>query len=297
MKKTLLILLALVFPFSAHADTLKVTAWNIEWLGSHERNIRNEADYKELARYAKQLNADVIALQEVDGADYAKKVFGDEYDYYFSTKDWVQRVGVAVRKSAGYDVKSIEYKALDVGRVRHGMDIIMTKGDKQLRLLAVHLKSGCFDLPLDSKSIAAMPAEDDRQERRKIACDILGKQIEPLESWIDARASEGIPFMVLGDFNRRFVKDIANKQPEDAGLWQAIDDEGNEALWSPTLEKESACWGGYYKDYIDHIVMDVNARAKYVEDSFEQLVFEPEYTKEISSKLSDHCPISVKLTL
>jgi hypothetical protein len=32
-----------------------------------------------------------------------------------------------------------EYKALDVGRVRRGMDVTLTKGDKQFRLLAMHI--------------------------------------------------------------------------------------------------------------------------------------------------------------
>ena len=80
------------------AETLKVASWNIAWLGSHEYNQRKDTDYQKLARYARELDADVIALQEVESAKWAKKVFGDEYDYFFTTKDWVQRVGVAVRK-------------------------------------------------------------------------------------------------------------------------------------------------------------------------------------------------------
>ena len=81
------------------------------------------------------------------------------------------------------------------------------------------------------------------------------------------------------------------------GLWQAIDDEGTEALWAPTIKAESKCWGGYYKDYIDHIIFDPKAKARYVVNSFDQLVFTPKYTKELSQTLSDHCPISVELAL
>ncbi|MFT6778415.1 MAG: endonuclease/exonuclease/phosphatase family metal-dependent hydrolase, partial [Paraglaciecola sp.] len=93
-------------------------------------------DYKQLASYASKLDADVIALQEVEDGEWASKVFGDQYDYYFSTRNYVQRVGVAVKKLSGYKVTSTEYKELDVGRVRHGMDITLTKDDKSLRLLA-----------------------------------------------------------------------------------------------------------------------------------------------------------------
>lgn len=53
-----------------------------------------------------------MALQEVESAEWARKVFGNEYDYYFTTTDWVQRVGVAVKKSKGFSVTTAEYKAL-----------------------------------------------------------------------------------------------------------------------------------------------------------------------------------------
>jgi endonuclease/exonuclease/phosphatase family metal-dependent hydrolase len=292
MNKFISILLLLSLSTIAKAEPLKIASWNIAWLGSHEYNERTLDDYTQLALYAAQLDADVIALQEVENGEWASKVFGDKYDYYFSTKDWVQRVGVAVRKSSGYKVISTEYKALDVGRVRYGMDLILSKGDKSFRLLAVHLKSGCFERPLDKQSIDTIT-----KEKTKEACTLLSKQMKPLEAWIDQRANEGIPFMVLGDFNRRFALDIENSNTEVKGLWQAIDDEGNEDLWTPTLTKNSKCWGGYYKDYIDHIVLDPRAKSKFIENSFHQLVFNGDYSKELSRSLSDHCPISIELNL
>jgi len=299
MKKLItLCTIALAFlSTTTFANTLKVASWNIAWLGSHEYNQRNDADYQELARYAKQLDADVIALQEVESAKWAKKVLGDDYEFFFTTKDWVQRVGVAVRKSSGYKAKGIEYLELDQGLARRGMDVTLTKGDKSLRLLAVHMKSGCFDKALDQASIAKMPNTNEKEEYAKTACAELAKQAIPLEAWVDARAKEGVPFILLGDFNRRFVRDISLNHSEIQGLWQAIDDDGAESLWAPTINAESKCWGGYYKDYIDHIVFDPKAKARYVENSFDQVVFEPKYTREISQKLSDHCPISVELAL
>lgn len=299
MKKLIsLCTLALAFlSVTTFAQTLKVASWNIAWLGSHEYNKRSASDYQELARYAKQLDADVIAMQEVESAEWAKKVLGDDYEFFFTTKDWVQRVGVAVRKSSGYKADAIEYIELDQGLARRGMDVTLTKGDKSVRLLAVHMKSGCFDKALDQASIAKMPNTNEKEAYAKTACAELAKQAIPLEAWVDARAKEGIPFILLGDFNRRFVRDIALNHSEIQGLWQAIDDEGAEALWAPTIKAESKCWGGYYKDYIDHIIFDPKAKVRYVENSFDQLVFEQKYSREISQKLSDHCPISVELAL
>jgi len=276
---------------------IRIASWNIAWLGSHEYNKRTEADYQQLSNYAKQLDADVIALQEVESEYWAKKVFGEDYEYYFSSKDWVQRVGVAVKKSQGFSVKYAEYTALDVGKVRNGMDITLTRNGKAVRLLAVHLKSGCFTNPLDNSSVEAMPSSSDKEIRRKEACTKLSNQIKPLEQWIDLRAAEDAAYIVLGDFNRRFTQDIAANLPEDKGLWQALNDEGQEALWTPTTSVNSDCWGGYYKDYIDHILLSPKVRVKYIENSFEQLVFKSKYTKKLSQSLSDHCPISVKIKL
>jgi len=301
MKKTMFTALGLIFALfnssTPQASELKLASWNIAWLGSHEYNQRVAADYQQLAQYAKQLDADVIALQEVESEYWARKVFGDNYDYYFSTKDWVQRVGVAIKKNQGYSVKAEEYKALDVGRVRHGMDITLSKNDKTLHLLAVHLKSGCFTAPLDVNSVNAMPSTSVKEEKRKEACDKLSRQIEPLEQWVDSHAAKNTAYIVLGDFNRRFSQDIALKYSEDKGLWPALNDEGQQALWTPTATANSACWGGYYKDYIDHIIFSPMAKESYIDDSFEQLVFKPKYTKKLSQNLSDHCPISVKVKL
>ncbi len=292
---TSLISFCLLLSTSINAETLKIATWNIAWLGSGEYNTRTNEQYAELAKYAKQLNADVISLQEVESAEYAKKVFGDEYNYYFSTKDWIQRVGVAVKKSTGLSVQAIEYKNLDVGKVRHGMDLTLSNGDKKLRLLAVHLKSGCFDKKLDKASVKQMHDRSDKDIYKKVACATLSNQISPLENWIDDRAKENTPYLILGDFNRRFAQDIKNDYNEEQGLWQAIDDENNEHLWTPTLTKNSDCWGGYYKDYIDHIVLDPRAKANMVKGSFEQVVFEGKYSKKLSNALSDHCPIAIKL--
>ena len=301
MQKPLLTTATLLFGLlsacASYSQELKVASWNIAWLGSHEYNKRNTQDYQKLANYSKQLNADVIALQEVESSEWARKVIGDKYDYYFSTKDWVQRVGVAIKKSSNLTVIAQEYKALDVDRVRHGMDITLSRNGKELKLLAVHLKSGCFNDPLDNKSIALMANTSTKEIKRKVACSTLSKQIEPLKNWLDQQAKENKAYIVLGDFNRRFVSDISLKYSAEQGLWQALNDEEQESLWTPTLNVNSDCWGGYYKDYIDHIVFNPKAKKMYQTNSFNQLVFKEKYTKEISRSLSDHCPISVKLML
>ena len=116
--------------------------------------------------------------------------------------------------------------------MRHGVDIEIMVNGQSIRLLSVHLKSSCFEKLLTSE---------------EQSCRRLASQVPILEKWIDERASNGMPFVVMGDFNRRF-----NKKNDD--FWPEIDD-GEPAglgLIRATEGFSSECWGGKYPDYIDH---------------------------------------------
>jgi endonuclease/exonuclease/phosphatase family metal-dependent hydrolase len=63
MKKLILAILLLSISKLTTAEPLKIASWNIAWLSSHGFNKRVGVDYKQLAKYASQLDADVIALQ------------------------------------------------------------------------------------------------------------------------------------------------------------------------------------------------------------------------------------------
>ena len=105
---------------------LKIATWNLEWFMAPEtiraltpactmrdaprdgarRSVpcdvahelgRSNEDIAALRKYAHDLDADVIALQEVDGADAARLVFPD-YDFCFSGRIAVQNNGFAFRR-------------------------------------------------------------------------------------------------------------------------------------------------------------------------------------------------------
>lgn len=277
------------------AQTLRIASWNLAWLGSDPNNKRRQRDYRQLSRYASELNADVIALQEVENAKWASKVLGGGYDYYFSSRDASQRVGFAVRQSLPLQRHWQEYRALDTGNLRYGLDLTLSGAQGSLRLLAVHLKSGCFRESLAPKDIDKMPVVSSKQRYRRRSCDRLREQIKPLERWIDRRAAEGQAFVVLGDFNRQLTTDVEREYGEREGLWQALDDSGAEALWTPALNKESHCWGGRHRQYIDYILLGTRAQTRYVPKSFRQLLYREPYQRERARRLSDHCPISIEL--
>ena len=67
------------------------------------------------------------------------------------------------------------------------------QGGRQLRLLLVHLISGCWGM------------REDRNQKRRPICDTLRGQIRHLKDWADARQAEAAPIVILGDFKRRLA--------------------------------------------------------------------------------------------
>ncbi|MEM9806682.1 MAG: endonuclease/exonuclease/phosphatase family protein [Cyanobacteria bacterium P01_D01_bin.56] len=263
----------------AAAVPLKVAAWNIEHLRALDNsgpNPREEDDYQRLATYAEDLDADIIALQEVDGEVAAARIFDEgEYDFFFSNREDPMLTGFAVRRGIEV-VQNPDLVALDVdgrGNLRHGTDITVTYNGREIRFLSLHLKSFCFDNPLDTSSSA---------------CRTLKQQLPVLEEWIDTQANADLPFMVLGDFNRRM-----NLVGDE--FWLEIDDAepANADLTNSTEGLLSDCWNGQFPNYIDHIVSDLISSQWLVPNSFQQLLFTEPISQQES--LSDHCPIAVTL--
>ena len=277
-----LALLLLAAP--ASAAELKLATWNLEWLTLRPAgdpalpdNVRpKSADaHAALQRYARQLDADVVAFQEVDGAAAAARVFPpDRYQLVLTGDEVVQRVGFAVRHGLTFE-RNPDLVALDVSggdrhRLRSGADITLVLPGGRLRLLAVHLKSGCHEAPLTST-------------RR--TCATLRQQVPALQGWLRQRREEGVPFAILGDFNRRM-------EGRDA-LMSALEEAA--PLARATQGKSSPCQGEP-APFIDHIVAGGAARGWMLPDTTRVMVYR-EADESGRSPLSDHCPMSVRFRL
>jgi len=275
MRLAAMILAVMLATTGAAAHELKIATWNIEHLRDsigEGSNPRDQADFDRLKAYADILDADVIAFQEVKNHAAAERVFDSAvFQIFMSSRNHPQKTGFAVRRGV-VAVQHPDFSALDVtGGLRHGTDITITVDRQDIRLLSVHLKSFCFDKPLTSSSDA---------------CQKLHQQVPVLESWIDARAAEGTPFIVLGDFNRRF-------DAPGEGFWEEIDDgkPHNADLTRVTESQAPLCWDRKFDLFIDHIVLDRQAARWIRPYTFEQVVYQEDETLE--NRLSDHCPIAV----
>ncbi|MBE9604081.1 endonuclease/exonuclease/phosphatase family protein [Acetobacteraceae bacterium H6797] len=280
--------LLLTLPLApVRAGELTLGAWNIAWLtlrASSDPALpddvqrRRPADFDRLRQHAARLGADVIAFQEVDGEEAARRVFpADAWNIALTDEDDIQRPGFAIRRGLRF-TRNPDLAALDLNpesrhSLRKGADITLElDGGSRLRLLSVHLKAGCSSGRLD---------DGDRD------CETLAQQIPALAGWIAQRRQEGVPFMIMGDFNRRL-------NPRDAVLNRL---ESAAPLLHVNGGVSSPCWArgdGRGRPFIDHILAGGAARGWVVPGSFKVAVF-PEQDPRMRQRLSDHCPILVTL--
>jgi endonuclease/exonuclease/phosphatase family metal-dependent hydrolase len=278
--RLLLPLLLLAASLPAAARELKIATWNLDWLTLRHQGDKalpddvvpkSAEDRALLRRYALALDADIVAVEEVDGPEVLATLFPpDGYALFFTHDHVIQRVGFAVRRGIPVE-QNPDLTALDVQPnapfpLRSGADITIDLPGAKLRLLAVHLKSGCPQAKLhDSGRI----------------CDTLRRQIAPLQGWVAQQRADKIPFVLLGDFNRR----MDHPETLQSGLDQAA------PLLSVTAGHASPCWGG--ASFIDHILLGPISRAWMVPDSLRVMVYRG--NPDTKDRLSDHCPVSVKL--
>jgi endonuclease/exonuclease/phosphatase family metal-dependent hydrolase len=302
----------------AQQRSVRLATWNLEWLiapevldrlapfcrddppsgegrwipcdivAPGERSTRRTAaDFAKLREYARKLDADVIALQEVDGPQAARLVFPD-YDFCFTRRVHVQNVGFAIRPGVAFRCADYSDLGLADSRLRWGADLTLFPGSRsELRVLAVHLKSGCHGERLTS-------------ERND--CGALAAQVPILERWIDARAREGVPFAVAGDFNRRFSSErryARDRFGRPIAMWPEIDDgDPPEAdLTDATrVRRDARCFPqDSHTAAIDHIVLSRSLAALVVPGSMRRVTYSTADARRF--RLSDHCPVAVTLEL
>ena len=298
------------------ARTLKIATWNMEWLiapnvlrpmrehcapkdtpiGGNDRRVpcdvalkfdRSTADFRAMARYAEELDADVVALQEVDGESAASLVFSS-YDFCFTSRRHVQNNGFAIRQGVPHRCEADLQALSNNDSVRRGSVVTLFPGEKrEIHLLSVHLKSGCN--------------RDTLVSGRK-PCRELSKQVRPLEDWIDTQARAGRRFAILGDFNRNLSNDLGPARTSDdrsLHLWSEIDDSdppGADLINTAESQRFVNCSPeARYSSYIDYIVLGKALGQAMVPGSFGRVLYRARDGRNL--KLSDHCPVSVRIGL
>jgi len=273
----------------AFADDLRIAAWNLEHLDDTDGDGcvgRKPGVYAALARRIGELDAAIFAFQEVENAAAARRVFpASEWRIEMSRRPsrgpgrtcWHTpdarlghlATGFAVRHGIAYR-RNPDLQALGSSDSfqRWAADITVTAGERDLRLLSVHLRTGCWG------------AGQDGDSRAREACATVRGQIEHLGDWADTRRTQGTAFVILGDFNRRLTL---------AGDWAW------RRLSSPASPLRLLTRGvpfrcdPRYPAFIDHMVLGGGAEAMAVPGSFREVPAQGPHP--------DHCAITAVFRL
>lgn len=264
--RLLLCFLALVLLASSRHDggpgpRLRIAAWNLEHLddsGAEGCVAREQADYDAMAARVTELALDIVAFQEVENKAAAQRVFPKaEWRVEISSRpardtgpECRDRAGARLGHLAtGFAIRRgiVHRRNPDLDALggassfqRWGTDVTITQDGQDLRLLSVHLASGCWG------------GEHDTDPGDAETCAVLRRQISQLKEWADARRAEGAAFIILGDFNRRLAV---------SGDWAwRILSPPSAPLALPTADLTTRC-DPRYTELIDHLVLGGGAEA------------------------------------
>lgn len=171
-----------------------------------------------------------------------------------------------------------------------------------MKVLNVHLKSGCHPWSLDP--VVDQSPTTGRPFGSRFDCRTLAAQRAILENWLEQQAALGILTIVLGDFNRRL--NATNAAIEDIDeFWRALNDGTPEDLSfvKGPLGQDEVCWPTHaqrFLEHIDFIVFDAQLADTATPDDpvKHSMGFEddPRYRGRDRQRLSDHCPVTMRLT-
>lgn len=262
-------------------------------------------------------NVRVIAFQEVSGAEVVKLVLGrnaDKFEVCAAKHDAFQTLAFAwdrtLTSRPGVCETEPGLAVLDGAndprafrRVRPGLALALTVHGEPVTFLNVHLKSGCASVTNEDARYPGRLLDDPAE-----ACDVLNRQVAPLERWIESVARKSPRFVWMGDFNRRIDDEeklaiardkvradgtdpagphrTANGKVPTRYLWPELND-GTPALHQvPLSTRQGGCTGF---TGLDHIVISDALKRTNPGVVFSKKVGVAEKPGQ-RIETSDHCP-------
>jgi len=272
--------------------SLVVATWNTEHLAfpiSDGCRPRTEQETIKLKQYAKSLNADIIALQEVASVKAVESLFPkSEWQIVMSSrpdsevydcrktgaKSTQQKIAFAVHNSIKI-LNTQPFDALALGRngLRYGLELTVESPLGKMTLLNVHMKSGCF--------------VDNYSRTDSDACKTFAQQAPILDNWTEQKEQAGMPYMILGDFNHRL------SAPYNHLTRQLSVNSDNSVSNLENLGADIIGCHPYYPAPIDHILAG-HLPNKGLQKTMTMHKFDD---MTPNAMLSDHCALSVDLSV
>jgi endonuclease/exonuclease/phosphatase family metal-dependent hydrolase len=279
---------------------------------------------KTIDKVVTEHGVDVIAFQEVRSDDAIRAILGSHaaaFDSCVASHTGFQTVGFAWRKAktstpgqcaaeTGLAIKENPADPASLRHLRPGVALTLTVGSTPVTFMNIHLKSSCANLFNGSGFPGRELTDADP------ACQVLNRQVVPLENWIEAVSQVTPMFVLLGDFNRRVDEEarlrVSRRQvrkdgtlPDSANtvgtdgqvssrfLWQEISDGKPRLVQIPPASAATGCTGFVG---LDHIVI---SRALRVVQSLPLASLKVPVEKKPRQTIgtSDHCPRVTKLDI
>ena len=260
---------------------------------------------------------DVIAFQEVRSVEAIQTILGGHaarFDTCVAAHTAFQTVGFAWRKTVTAtpgqcsDIPSLAIKEkptdpTSLRMLRPGLELRVTIAGKPVTFMNVHLKSACANLVTGGGFAGRELTDPDA------ACQVLNRQVAPLEDWIEKVESAAARFVLLGDFNRRLDQEAHRRVPHNQVrqdgtppaspnrlgpdgnvssrfLWQEISD-GKPSLFQIALAPAVTGCTGFVG--LDHILISRAVRDRQSEPLSSLKVPVVRKPRQVI-QTSDHCP-------
>ncbi|TPE43648.1 Ig-like domain-containing protein [Pontibacter mangrovi] len=287
-------------------NTLDVATWNLEWFGSTANGPGNEEQqYANAKKVISELNADIVAVQEIVDEDKVRQLAEElGYKYESIENEWLysnaQHTGVLyrpeilkVRKEKlllsklyadikagrttldGYPANSSTFWAS--GRLPYLVQFEATvNGVRQyINIVNIHAKANSGD-------------DITQYDRRKY-------DVQVLKDSLDAQYADA-NLIMLGDFN----DDIDESVVAGAGASSYkvfVDDENYKALTYELSLTGAYSLASSYQSFLDHIVVSQELEEEYIANS---IAIHKEFLGSIdnyANTTSDHLPVMARFEL
>lgn len=260
--------------------TLTVATFNMEWLGDGDadQKVRSDKDYLSIADIVVKTEADVIGVQEIENDAALNKVlrYLKGYKGFVADGGTKQNVGVVYKENVSVEQASLYWPLVleERGRLRPGLVLRCKKGTFDWLMMIVHLKS--------------TSRYDSTAELRDLSRIKRTTQSSLLQTWSDSVILAGTErdIMIVGDFNdypsnRKLPTLTALTDDSDLRFLTAQ----VKSCRMPTLTT------------IDHIVVSSDVVSRFIKESDRTENFRAFLPPDLADRVSDHCPVMVRLRL
>lgn len=271
-----IILAVLTFNQLSADNFITVGTFNIEWLGDgiDDQKLRTEEEYTAIARVIKEMNLDILALQEIENQSALNHLMKYLNGYKSVVTNSGGKQNLALLYKSNIEVFDIqEYSPLEVikDRTRPALIASIKKDNFDFRIMIVHLKS--------------TSSHDDTPELKQKSFEIRKSQVNLISHWIDSCMvhSKEKDYIILGDFNDHIQK--PNSQLKHLAQ--------NKYLECVTKDLKSCLRNDW--STIDNIFISKNVSKRVMKGSLANEYFRSYIPKKFNNLISDHCPVYFKL--